>query len=398
MQPGIRDIFRGAKSFALLALGLCEFVRGSLLFFILPIYARGVLGLSEEVIGYAIAAHYLLDTGLRALAGHFVDRFGGRNVLLIALAFAFGGLVTVTKSHHPIGIILGCAALGVGMASIWPATISRVTQGLGEDAYATAMGGVMMAWLLGVGGGAVVTSWIFSNHVQGGFATLLALWILAYALVIIIMGGRAKYQATVKIRHGIRLLLRDILDVRLLFPGMFVQTFAMGLLLPVLALYARYILDLDGRMYSYLLVAGGSATVLLQVPMGRLVDKYGYKHFLSPGFVLAALMLAVILRMHNLTYVFLSVGGLGAGYALILPSWNAVLARSVPEQQRAGMFGVFMTVEGLGMAIGPLVGMSLWNRLGPEAPFYGAAVILLVMSVFYSFVRLDRVFLHTQNG
>lgn len=392
IQTGIRHIFRGTSALALAVLGLCEFVRGALLFFILPIYVHGVLGMSTTVVGFAIAAHYTFDTGLRSPAGWFVDRLGARKVLIVALAVAWLGLWLIFDARHVLSLILGCACLGIGMASVWPATISRMTYGLSADSYATAMGGVMMAWLVGAGGGAVAMSWLLDDHVRRGFATLLTVWLIAYVIALFVMGG---YRADKHHRHRnhLRFVLREVRGVRMLFPGMFVQTFAMGLLLPVFVLYARYVLGLDGRMYSYLLVAGGAATVILQVPIGRLVDRYGYKRFLVPGFLLSAVILPIIVQLRVVWEVFVGVAGLGAAYAFILPSWNSVLAQSVTAKRRAVMFGVFMTVEGIGMAVGPLVGTELWNQLGPYAPFFAASIILLFMSGFYSLVRLDRLFL-----
>ncbi len=390
-----RHIFRRESSLALLTLGLCEFVRGALLFFILPIYVRGVLGLSTAVVGYAIGGHYTLDTGLRSVAGWCVDRFGGRKVVIVCLGLGWIGLWMIVRAHHGVLLVSGCGLLGIGMAAIWPATISRVTGGLKCGSYATAMGGIMMAWLIGAGGGAITMSWFLGDHVRSGFATLLGVWLLSYILAIVIMQG---YLSERHHRHrtGLKAVLREVHGVRILFPGMFVQMFAVGLLLPVMVLYARYVLGFDGRMYSYLLLAGGAATVLLQVPMGRLVDRYGYKPFLVGGFILSGTMLPIIVQLHVTWQVFLGVAGFGTAYALVLPSWNSVLARSVTERRRAVMFGVFMTVEGLGMAVGPLVGTELWNIFGPVAPFYVAAGILLVMSVFYSLVHLERLFVHRE--
>jgi len=391
-SAGIRHIFQGTKTLAILVLGLCEFVRGALLFFILPIYVHGVLGLSTQIVGYAIAAHYILDTGLRSPAGWFADRFGQRKVVLIGQAVGWIGIWVIVRAHHEGSVIIGSAMLGLGMAAVWPATISRVTGGLTKESYATAMGGIMMAWLVGAGGGAVSMSWLLGDHVRSGFVTLLIVWSLSFGLAIVTMQGYRKelhHRTRVHFAH----ILREVESVRMLFPGMFVQTFAMGLMLPVFVLYARYVLGLSGQMYSYLLVAGGAATVFLQMPMGRLVDKFGYKWFLVPGFVLSATALPVIVRMHSLVHIFIGVFFLGAAYALILPSWNSVLAQSVSEQRRAVMFGVFMTVEGLGMAVGPVVGTELWNAVGPYAPFYAASFILFGMGAFYTVAPLERLFI-----
>lgn len=386
-----RHVFRGARLASLIILGLCEFVRGALLFSILPIYVVHVLGLSPEIVGYAIAAHYFLDTSLRSPAGWFIDRYGQKLVLLIALSVGWLGLCMIIRAHQNVTVILGSGWLGIGMAFVWPAVISRVTSGMSAEHNATAMSGVIMAWLTGSGLGAVSMSFLLGDHMTGGFIGLLSFWLCAVLLSIFAMSSKRILGMPSKTTY-FRQLISDLYSVRLLFPGMFVQTFAMGVLLPVFVLYARYQLGLDGKMYSSLLVAAGAATVLLQIPVGRFVDRQGYKPYLISGFILSSIMLPIIVQMHTLPHLFLAVVGLGAAYAFILPSWNSVLAHSVTPQRRAVMWGVFMTVEGLGMAIGPLVGTQLWRNVNPTAPFYAAAFILLLMAAFYTFAPLEKVF------
>ncbi|WAH38342.1 MFS transporter [Alicyclobacillus dauci] len=392
MQSTAKTVFGLKRSLALLVLGLCEFVRGSLIFFIIPMYVHNVLGFSTAAIGYAMAAHYVFDTGLRSPAGWLVDRLGQRKVCLALLAVAGFGLWLVVSQQVFWLILVGCALLGVGMAAIWPAVIARATEGLEPDAYATAMGGVMMAWLLGAGLGAICMSWLFGVHVQRGFATLMVLWTCAYVLAMVVMSSWSARTGLRKRTH-LLMVLREVNSVKVLFPGVFVQTFAIGVLLPVLVLYARNVLHLDSRMYSYLLLTGGAAAVLLQVPVGRLVDKYGYRAFLVAGFLMAAVSLPIIGGLHQVRGIFFAVVLFGAAYAFILPSWNAVVAQCITPQRRAVMFGVFMTVEGLGMAVGPVVGTEMWNAMGPSAPFDVASIILFIMSILYGMMRLDKLFI-----
>lgn len=391
MQTSMKSVFQWRRSMALLVLGLCEFVRGSLVFFIIPIYVHNVLGFSTTAVGYAMAAHYVFDTGLRSPAGWLVDRVGQRKVCMVLLGVAGFGVWLVVSQHSLVWILTGCALLGMGMAAVWPAVISRATEGLGPDAYATVMGSVMMAWLGGAGLGAIAMSWIFGAHIQQGFTTLLILWGIAYCLSIVVMG---QWSASKERRQLVHLgnVLREVNSVKRLFPGVFVQTFAIGVLLPVLVLYARNVLHLGARDYSYLLLAGGATAVILQVPVGRLVDRYGYRHFLTIGFLMAALSLPLIGGIHNVTFVFLAVALFGMSYAFILPSWNAVVAQCISPERRAVMFGVFMTIEGLGMAVGPVVGTILWNILGPRGPFDVASIMLFIMSVVYGMIPLERLF------
>lgn len=390
-QLALKEIFTWTKLGALLTLGLSEFVRGSLLFFILPIYIRGVLHFSAGVVGYAMAAHYALDTSLRGPSGWLADRFGGRKVAVAALTTGWFGLLLLTRFHTDWSVVSGCALLGIGMAAIWPCVVARMTGGLPAVANATAMSGVMMAWLLGVGCGTVVMSFVLGRHVQSGFMALLFIWLCGIVLAIISIPGYRPEDHHKK-RLGLRNVLREVRSVRILLPGIFVQTFIMGILMPVFVLYTQYQLGLSGALYSSLLVTAGAATVVFQLPVGRLVDRFGFKPFLLVGFGACAVFLSFVVHAHRLWALFLGMGGVGASYAFILPSWNSVLAHSVTPQRRALMWGVFMTVEGLGMALGPLVGARLWQDFQPSTPFLFAGIVLIAMMFLYGFFPLERTF------
>jgi hypothetical protein len=61
----------------------------------------------------------------------------------------------------------------------------------------------------------------------------------------------------------------------------------------------------------------------------------------------------------------------------------------IPKEIEGWLWGVFMTVEGMGMAVGPIIGARLFGyRIW--APFVVSAAILLIMGVFYSVYPLGK--------
>ena len=68
---------------------------------------------------------------------------------------------------------------------------------------------------------------------------------------------------------------------------------------------------------------------------------------------------------------------------MILPSWNAFLAELIPKDIEGWLWGVFMTVEGFGMAVGPILGARLFS-LRIWLPFVVSSIILLIMGTFYA--------------
>jgi MFS family permease len=110
------------------------------------------------------------------------------------------------------------------------------------------------------------------------------------------------------------------------------------------------------------------------------------------GLFLAAGTLTWVIQLHDMKYVLVLIGLLGLSYGIVLPAWNSVLATAVPRHQRGGMMGFFMTVEALGMTVGPAFG-GLLVSFGQvmSLAFYVAAGLLALMGVLYLFLRIDLI-------
>jgi MFS family permease len=128
-----------------------------------------------------------------------------------------------------------------------------------------------------------------------------------------------------------------------------------------------------------LLIAGGGVTVLALIPCGKLVDRLGTEYFLHAGFLLAGLTLFFFSTVRSIPLVFVSIALIGLGYALILPAWNTFLAKLIPESERATVWGFFLTIQGSGMVVGPLVSGVLWDRVGHTVPFLISGIVMLLM-------------------
>ena len=77
--------------------------------------------------------------------------------------------------------------------------------------------------------------------------------------------------------------------------------------------------------------------------------------------------------------VVVSAGGSLAalGYALFVPAWNALIMDWIPAERRGLFLGGVATVQGLGLAAGPLVGGRLFE-VNPYAPFWLAGLLMTV--------------------
>lgn len=374
----------------LLVLALIEFVRGALIFSLLPLYGQFVAGYSLGVIGTAISLHYLMDNGFRIPAGWLSDRFGGKWLMAGGMIVSGIGLYLLYERWNMTWFMVGAALFGLGTSPVWPTVITGVAAKMPLQHLGEALSKVFIAWLVGAGLGPVGINFIIARSYGLSFVLLGGVLALALFLTVVGVFPRVSEKRSLAPKRYLRELWQEISSLWMLYPGMFVQTMSVGILMPILAIYARTVFGFSTEQFSYLLIGGGGFTVLLLVPAGKLADRLGVKGPLVGGFLVAALAL-IFLPLQNSVPRALVVGAfLGVAYSFILPAWNGLQARVVSPEKRGTMWAIFMTIEGIGTATGAFVGGKVWDSFGPRAPFFTSAAVLLTMAGFYAYENLER--------
>ncbi|MCY0882195.1 MAG: MFS transporter [Firmicutes bacterium] len=362
------------------ALMLIEFSRGALIISLLPAFITGPLGASITIVGWAISSHYFLDTVFRGPFGWLVDRIGPLRVMTIGIAIEIISLVCIMHTTQPDLVIVYVGILGIGTATHWPAIMTATNRLTPANQRASVMGFVFAAWLVGSGVGPVLINFLLGGRDRAAFASLIAANIAAFLITLFVSDDRLEQpspKSHVKVRW-----FPTLWKFRWVLPGMFVQNLTLGIMMPVIHQYTGKVLHFNYWQFAAFLLGSGALTVFLLVPIGKMTDKWGTKNPLILGFMLAAVSLTGIAFIHNF-WLLIGVGGaLGLSYALILPSWNTFLAGLIPADIEGWLWGMFMTVEGLGMSVGPIIGARLFSYR-PGLPFLLSAGILLVMGIFY---------------
>lgn len=385
----------------LVILGIVEMVRGALLITLFPAYAPSHLGVGLRVVGLAISAHYLMDTFFKSPFGWMVDRFGSKKMLIFGLSLSLVSLLLLQHMKSPY-VLIGLTALyGVGTSPTWPSVVTGATGLVPDEKRATTMGFVFISWLIGAGIGPVGINFILSKSDHLAFAVLIVFLAVAWVLSFTLRGRELQHGKITRDHHvatHLKEVAASLKGVWILFPGMFVQTMALGLLLPVMAVYATHQLHLSHMQYAFFLITGGAVTVVLLVPVGKIVNRVGSRILLIVGFGVSAFSLYNFTIRHSIPALYMFVALVGAAYALILPAWNSLLDRVMPEDKRGVMWGVFMSIEGLGLAIGPAIGGVVWEWFGPTYPFRISATVLFVMCLFYIVYPVEKMAKKSING
>lgn len=343
-----------------------------------------------EIIGTAISLHYLFDNFFRLPAGWLTDRFGGKRLIFTGILLTCLGVLIILFHWNALSFILGSVLFGLGVSPVWPVVVSGIAAKMPAQQIGEALSKVFIAWLVGAGLGPLVINFVIEKSYKISFMIILGILVLALLLTIAADMPRVINQKKLSQTVYLREIFKEFKALRILYPGMFVQTMSIGILMPIIVIYAKTVFGLSPEQFNYLLVGGGAFTVLLLVPAGKLADRLGVKGPLVGGFLLAAICL-LLLPLQKLVVSALIIGViLGVSYSFILPAWNGLMARSISSEKRGIMWSIFMTIEGLGTAFGAYIGGKVWDTFGHQAPFFTSAFFLAAMTVFYAFGNIEK--------
>ena len=149
-----------------------------------------------------------------------------------------------------------------------------------------------------------------------------------------------------------------------------------GMVVPVRILYAQAhgaSLAIIGAMASAFLLAN----FLFQYPTGWLADRWGRKPLMVWGLVAqVALTFIYLLVADPLAFVILRFIE-GAVAASVLPPARAVIADTVPPEERGAAYGIFGAFLNAGFLLGPALG-GVMASLGYASAFIGSGLLRLV--------------------
>lgn len=177
-----------------------------------------------------------------------------------------------------------------------------------------------------------------------------------------------------------------------------INGFAIGLIIPVFALYVENSFSLDVAMIGFIFTISGGVSLLVNYPAGKLSDKVERMYIVFAGMVLG-------------TFAFLGVG-LATSLLIVLlffilrfvaiqayfPAYRAFQADKIPPARRGEQMGRIQSAFNAGAVVGPLIGAWIYEIFEAEAmrlpggyEFYGGGVPFLV-SAGVSFIQLAIAF------
>ncbi len=153
-------------------------------------------------------------------------------------------------------------------------------------------------------------------------------------------------------------------------------------------IYMEQIGGLNVASIGLVNAAFGIGTILASFAAGWLVDKYSERLVMAAGFLLESIALVVFIFSRDALTFALAMFLLGLGAGSLMPAFESLISKVVPEDKRGIAFGLFGTSLGILSLPFPWLGGQLWEHLAPAAPYWitVAAVLVSVPIAWFKFV------------
>ena len=148
-----------------------------------------------------------------------------------------------------------------------------------------------------------------------------------------------------------------------------------GQLFPI---YLSDIGKLNVQQIGIVNAAIGVAAILAAPLAGSLVDKFSERAAIITGFALNGLGIFTLLNSTSYAGFILAMCFFGLGNGSLMPAYESLISKVVPESKRGMAFGFFGTTLGILSLPMPWIGAQLWERFTPRTPFWFAVAANII--------------------
>ncbi len=361
---------------------------------LLPLYLKERLGASTTLVGVVLATFATVETVFKTTWGSLADRIGRRPVVIGGLLLSSTAPILMTLLRVPALFVPLRLVDGTGSAALWPSAAAAIAARAGPERRAAGMGTLNMFFLSGLALGpslGLFVSGAFKSY-HAGFYLASALLLTAAGVAALVFrdepagphaaahpaapphGAQELGGTVVRIFLGVRSAPR----LQAMLVVAFVQMFGVGLLAPILVIYAHEVMRLSDQAIGSVFLVIVLAVAAASVPGGRLADRAGRSRAIAVGMIMgsAGMWLLPFAGKGNLLLLGVAAVLLGGSYAISSPAWLALMSEAVPPDRIGMAMGASETAQGAGLIIGPVLGGLLYDQIGPQAPFVGSALLL----------------------
>jgi MFS family permease len=150
------------------------------------------IGLKNK--GFFYAAYTIASLLIRFVAGKSSDRYGRIPVLLISSFVQMAGYLLLSVTHTIPMLLLSAVVIGISLGMNGPTLIAWAVDRCEPQYRGRAVASVYIALEAGIGGGALISAWIYNNHAANFVYAFLLPSLLALVSMLLLWRWNKKEQ------------------------------------------------------------------------------------------------------------------------------------------------------------------------------------------------------------
>ncbi len=361
------------------------------------LYVLG-LGATETILGVIGLAQFLALASLQFPGGYLADKYG-RKWLISTMTFgvALSFILYAVAPSWPF-ILIGAVLMSIFNSTYQPALNAMISDSLPPERR-----GMGFSILMLIASASTTPSPAVAALLRANFGLIDGMRI-AYGIVVTLFLTAAFFRlfflketviGTSKPRlneiiHSYPTALKESFSVwrkvpksmLYLFLSFSIVIFGFSSMNLFTVVYATRVLLIDEIMWGFIAAIIPITTIILAIPIGKLVDKIERKIPILISLLIFGLAIWVFMN-GDLAKVAVSLILLGAGQVMLNASFGALQTDLTPKEQRGKVNGFINFANYIIMAMGSLLGGYLYEHASPQTPF-----MVAIATIFPSFLLI----------
>ena len=366
---------------------------------IFPKFAEIEFGIaSKTAILSFIIAFGITKAITNYFTGKLANKFGRKNLLLVGWLFAIPIPFILIYAPSWNWVLFANVLLGINQGLTWSSTVVMKIDLVGEKDRGLAMGINEFAGYFAVGVVAFLTGIIAQKYGVTPYPFYLGIGISIVGLLLSYFFVRDtrifvhKEQETTKSYRQKNVFLETSFKDKTLSSitqAGLVNNLNDGMiwgLLPILLISLNY----DSKNIGIIAAIYPAVWGIGQLITGRMADIYSKKKMLFWGMLVQGMAILLIPYFTSFYQLAIIASILGAGTALVYPTFLSAIAEATHPNQRAESIGVFRLWRDLGYAIGAIVSGIIADMFGVSYAVMSIGIITIFSAIIIKFRMADN--------
>jgi MFS family permease len=367
------------------------------------LYVLG-LGATETILGVIGLSQFLALASLQFPGGYLADKYG-RKWLISTMTFGVGlsFILYAVAPSWPF-ILVGMVLMSIFNSTYQPALSAMISDSLPPEKRGMGFSIVMLIASVSTTPSPAIAGLLRANFglmdgMRIAYVLVVVLFLIAaffrffFLKETVVTGSRPRlheifqsYPIALKESFGVwKKVPRSLLY---LFLSFCVAIFGFSATNMLTVVYATRVLLIDEVTWAFLLAIFPITTIILALPVGKLLDKIKRKGPILLSMLIFGAAMWIFVN-GDLIRVALAVILQGIGNVMLNAAFGALQTDLTPREQRGKVNGFMNFANYIVMAGGALIGGFLYEHWVPQAPFY-LAIACVPVSVLLALVLVKE--------